>query len=186
MKTSILNERQQQFIAAPRAINDPLFPTPGFYFIRGVRETKDTNGKTYTYASVNWKLNEDDVWDDFEPNRFVIRLDYIFGDFSLKPKVTPYDLKHQVIYIKSITVDQKQHIPLTNSRIYADWDITGFTDMFDAMPYFNLFNPIVLAMEDGKYELEDLNLQAIEGDEAKEIMTVEHADNEEDEFTEEV
>jgi len=148
MKTLILNERQQQFLAAPRALNELNFPTIGFYFIRGVREAKDSNGKFYPYASVNWKLNEDDIWDDFEPNRFIVRLDYIFGDFSLMPKVTPYDLKHQVIHIKSIIVDKKQNFPLNNSRIYADWDLTGFTDMFDAMPYFNLLNPIVLAMED--------------------------------------
>lgn len=165
-----LTDRKQRYEAAPRALNDPTFPPTGFYFIRGVKEKKDANGNSYPYASVNWKLNEDDVWDDFEPNRFIIRLDYIFGDFSLKPKVSPFELKHQVINIKSIVVDQKQHILLTNSRIYADWEITGFTDMFDAMPYFNLFNPIVFAAEDEQYELQELNYQAIEEEKASDIL----------------
>ena|ERR1700744_6430373 len=166
MNYSELTERQQQYLVVQRAFDDPHFPIPGYYFIRGVRFKKDDNGNNlFPYASVNWKLNEDDAWHDYDPNRFIIRLDYLFGDFSLKPQIPTDELKHHVIHIKSIVVDQKQHSPLNFSRIYADWEISDFVDLLDSIPYFNLLNPIVLAAAEYQYELEELNMLAIEYDE---------------------
>lgn len=165
MQSLILTDRKQQYEAAPRAIKESTFPTPGFYFIRGLREKKDDTGNIYPSAYVNWKQNEDDSWEDYKENRFYLRLDYLFGDFSIKPKVSYQDLRHQVIHVKSAYINNINRGSKSISRVFADWDITGFTDMFDAMPYFNLFHPIVLAMEDAKLEADEVEQLAIMSDE---------------------
>ena len=155
-----LTERQQQYFAAPRPIDDSRFPTNGYYFIRGIRERVE-DGVLHSYASVNWKLNEDDSWHDFVPNRFILRLDYLFDDRSIKPDLKPQSLTHKLIHIRSVVMDKRSQ-PF---KVYSEWLITGFVDMFDAMPYFSLFNPLVLAADDYQYELDELSQLAIESDE---------------------
>jgi len=156
-----LTERQQQYFAAPRPIDDSRFPTNGYYFIRGIRERKAEDGVLHSYASVNWKLNEDDSWHDFAPNRFILRLDYLFDDRSIKPDLKPQLLTHKLIHIRFVVMDKRSQ-PF---KVYSEWLITGFVDMFDAMPYFSLFNPLVLAADDYQYELDELSQLAIESDE---------------------
>jgi|GEM_PF-4124333 len=172
-----LTERQQQYFAAPRPIDDSRFPTNGYYFIREISERKAEDGVLHSYASVNWKLNEDDSWHDFEPNRFTLRLDYLFDDRSIKSDVKPQSLTHKLIHVRSVVMDKKSQ-PF---KVFSEWVITGFVDMFDAMPYFSLFNPFVLAVEDYQQQLDTINQFAIENDEQVEagydIDEAEHDEN---------
>lgn len=161
MKELILTDRQKQYLNALRPVNDPSFPTEGFYFIRGIREREDNEGNIYPYASVNWRRSEDDEWEHgIEGNSFWLRLDHLFTNYSLHPDVSYENLRHQVIHIKSVKVEYLHLSHTSVRRVYTDWDITGFKDaILDALPYYSLFDNIVSEYE---FDTEQVNSLAIE------------------------
>jgi hypothetical protein len=185
MQSLILTDYQKQYVNAPRAINQPEFPTPGYYFIRGIKEKTDSSGNIYPSASVNWKLKEDDSWEDCIENRFYLRLDYLLGAFGTKPKVSYQDLRHQVIHVKSAYISNTSRGSKPISKIVANWEITLFEDIFDTLPYFSLFNKWTLAMEDAKFEDDEVGQLAIMSDEFDEQILDEDEEPLADDFEDE-
>lgn len=164
-KFKCVTERQQQFLSAHRVIQKPGIPIIGYYFIRSVRFEWDEKGyQIGPFANVNWRLNEEDDWEDRIPgNVFRLNLSYLMGPFSLGPKVIYDELRHQVIVINSIKADTS----FNREDIYVDWDITGFVDLLDALPYFSLFDRLVLAADDFQHQLLQEHLDAVQCDEEK-------------------
>ncbi|WDF54901.1 hypothetical protein [Mucilaginibacter sp. KACC 22063] len=166
MNSQILTERQLEYLNANRAVSDPSFPTEGYYFIRGIREREDPEGNVYPFASVNWRKTEDDEWEHAIPgNSFYLRLDHLFTKYSLHPDVSLQDLKHQVIHVQSAKAELSLLGGNAVRNVYTNWSITGFKDeMLDALPYFSLFNPLVMAMEDCQLEAEEVHIAALSMD----------------------
>lgn len=144
---------------APRAIGGDLsFPTVGHYFIRGIRKLLNKDGKECLYASVNWRLNEEEAWQDMiETNRFWLNLDFLFTSYSLKPNVAPADLLHQFVRVNTVKIRESKYFNPQTS-IYTDWDIIDYSDnLLEALPYSNMLSRFILAWEDEKLDRDVVN-----------------------------
>lgn len=166
MKTQHLSARHEQYINAPRALDVEGFPTPGYYFIRGIRVKEDGKGNKFSLASVNWKAKEEEAWEDMVPgNHFKLCLKDLFSYASISPDkaLKVDDLRHKFINIKSAKVTPTLVNGVKTNRICVEWEVINYIELdrqhgtLEALPYYNMFSPLILAMEDEKLDAENVD-----------------------------